>query len=493
MMNSLIHVSEIKDLINHAIAEHERNKAVTRDVLNDYTSNPRGKKNMNFNVDHIYLTLNHLRGQDVTKFWQKWYAMVVTSNMSKEERNESLCPDTKDCLDLYAETFARIDAHKTSRVIPLPENWRDYENEDFSKLMKSYFYQIDSNSSSSLQSSYEDVSKDIGEKIVSAVLGWKDLKHLQSVTEVIVNLQKVLKDLQLIAANHNELISKILKTISNKTSDSRTSGSVALLNNLYSFLMKKSKEVNSNNASLSMFHDDVFEFLKQIISWTGSIVLTYNSNCKLGIESIPFQQNAPSLNNVSKNKESKNVTVTSKHNGNSNSSNTSAKGAKAPSKKSFNPEDFDKVPCRDCGRRHAIGYTKCENPTHPDLNKQRDKTWPESDMGKKYASLNLQFIHPYKRLNPEKTALISNKTPLFTKGNSIIYLNNFDNDSSNSFLSTFSLKNLRGRDMLHFNTLIDSGAVNSNFISRSAAETLQNAGYKVEECDSRVEMGVKGL
>jgi len=47
--------------------------------------------------------------------------------------------------------------------------------------------------------------------------------------------------------------------------------------------------------------------------------------------------------------------------------------------------------------------------------------------------------------------------------------------------------------MLHFNTLIDSGAVNSNFISRSAAETLQNAGYKVEECDSRVEMGVKGL
>ena len=493
----LIRMSEIKDIIKDAIEEHEKNKASSRDIFfSDFANTSRGKKSMNFNVDHIYLTLANLRGPDVTKFWQKWYAMVITSNMNKEDRNESICPDTKDCLDLYADTFAKLDAQKTTRTVPLPDDWRRYENDDFSKLMKSYFYQIDLTSSTSLQSSYEEVSKNLGEKIVTAILGWKDLKHFQSVTETIVNLQKVLKDLQLIPSNHNELISKIMKTMSNKTSDSRTSGSVTLLNNLYAYLMKRSKVTNRDIASSNTINDDIFEFLKQIIDWVGSIVLVYNSSSKLGIDSTPFQQNATTSNNISRVKENKTVTLAPKQSANNGFSNNFSKDFKAHAKKSFNPIDFDPVRCKACGRQHAMGYTQCEIPTHPDLNKQIDKVWSDSDMGKRYASLQRTLIHPWKRLNNEKNGFIHHKPNFITnvtKGNNCIYLNNFDNNSSKSFLSTFSFKNLKGNSMLHFHTLIDSGAIDSNFMSKEAAEGLQAAGYELEMCNSRVEMGVKDL
>ena len=99
--------------------------------------------------------------------------------MTKEERNEALCPETRYCLDLCTDTFALLDAQKSSRANPLPSDWRDYENDDFSKLMKFYFYQIDQNSTSSVTSSYEEVSKDLGDKIVTAILSWKDLKYFQ--------------------------------------------------------------------------------------------------------------------------------------------------------------------------------------------------------------------------------------------------------------------------------------------------------------------------
>ena len=133
---------------------------------------------------------------------------------------------------------------------------------------------------------------------------------------------------------------------------------------------------------------------------------------------------------------------------------------------------------------------------HPDINKS-PCSWEDSASGKIYKALHQDALSPYNQLmgKEDKKVLVKMTKPfVFTRGKfDTLLLNNLINKSSNTIFSTFSIKSLKGNRDLQFKTLIDSGAIDANFISLDSAEALKAEGYIMENCNSKVDMGVRDL
>jgi len=471
------------------------------------------KNSTAFSVQHVFLTHDALVGPDAAKLFTQWWTMVVTSNMSKEERNAAIDETLKDWFGLACPTYANLENNRLNKVIQIGDKWEIYDNEDLGKFIKFHFKNIEcSYGNTNSKKSFEVMLSIIGNRICNAILTWKDLKDYSSVLAEIARLQQELKEIFLSDTNHRDLISRAMKSISSTVSSPTSVGSVQLLNNLSSLLVEKQRENGVRVGNETTFYKDVYTFLKIICTWSGSIVELYNISQKKGCSIVPNQQKDNKSYSDSKSPTNGGNTNPFKgSNGNSNhfkgSNGEVHKGSTRDGIVSKTPSDISKVtkpyqidkslydpsPCNSCGRLHKIGYTKCECPNHPDINSSLN-TWESSIMGMKYKSLGYDWIRTYHRLNGDKSDFIKYYAKS-TKGNNNIHskLFNLNDVNPNSFLSIFSFRNLKDGSMIQCNTLIDSGAVESNFMSIEASEVLQKAGYKMKSFYTKVDMGVKGL
>ena len=97
--------------------------------------------------------------------------MVMTGNMSKSERNESLDEELKETLNLVGTTYATLESKRVSRTEPLGPDWIDYDHEELAKLIKYYFKDnIDGKSNSSKKTGYEELLSSIGERLAIKIL-----------------------------------------------------------------------------------------------------------------------------------------------------------------------------------------------------------------------------------------------------------------------------------------------------------------------------------
>ena len=464
----------------------------------DNSSKFRDKNSMNFNVDHVYLTLEGIKGADCRRLWGRWYTMVITGNMSVGDRNDSLDEELKETLTLICPTYSILENKRVSREEPLSIIWQDYDHEDLARLMKYYFKDIDTKLGSSKKAGYEDLLSNIGERLTNKVLKWTNTSSFQEISDEIVQIQITIKDLHLIPSDHADLIGRIFKTMNNRVTDSRTGGSVQLLNNLNNFLLRKKTLANRNHED--SFSTDIFRFLKIIMEWTGIIVQGHDDANKLGLSATPIQQNSHghTLNTNKFSNEKKNVSSTSTRPVQKSDFKDSKieKGFFHLNKDKYDLENL----CKGCGRAHLKGYTGCDILSHPDVNRS-SSSWLESEKGKLYSALGLTRIDTFKRLDENGKKLVrydfrnSKGINDFhnAKGISNVHLINLSNKSPNSSLPIFSFKDLKGNDMVNFKTLIDTGAVDASFISVGAARKLVDAGYEMFDCKSKVDMGVMDL
>ena len=177
--------------------------------------------------------------------------------------------------------------------------------------MKYYFKDLDTKLGSSKKAGYEDLLSTIGERLANKVLKWVNTSSFQEISDEIVQIQFCIKEMHLMPSNHTDLIGRILTTMKNKVTDSRSSGSVQLLNNLNNFLLRKRSSVNRSYED--SFNNDIFQFLKYIMEWTGIIVQGHEDANRLGLSATPIQQNPQgnTLNNNKFHNERKNVNLTS--------------------------------------------------------------------------------------------------------------------------------------------------------------------------------------
>jgi hypothetical protein len=162
-------------------------------------------------------------------------------------------------------------------------------------------------------------------------------------------------------------------------------------------------------------------------------------------------------------------------------------------KREFKLDDsYSKVTCNSCGRYHKKELKSCDLAQHPDRNKS-GAAWKDSYMGKIYKdSHGMDFIKPFKKLSNDKKSLVKNKIIQHETGK--LNLNNLNHKPSNSFLTIFSIFSKIDKEIvMKFNTLIDSGAIDRNFISVKCAKILQDNGFKMDDDDSVIDMGVKNL
>lgn len=232
------------------------------------------------------------------------------------------------------------------------------------------------------------------------------------------------------------------------------------------------------------------------MEWTGIIVQGHEDANRLGLSATPIQQNPQgnTLNNNKFHNERKNVNLTStrpavRENVQIHKDPKAGKGYFLLNKDKYDVDN----PCKSCGRAHLKGFTECDMLSHPDINRS-NSSWAESTKGALYSALKMTRIDPFKRLDETGNKLIKYDFRVRdAKGISNVYLSNLNNKSPNSFLPIFSFKVLKGSNMVNFNTLIDTGAVDASFLSVGAARKLVDAGYEILECKSKVDMGVLDL
>ena len=357
--------------------------------------------------------------------------------------------------------------------------------------MKYYFKDLDTKLGSSKKAGYEDLLSTIGERLTNKVLKWVNTSSFQEISDEIVQIQFCIKDLHIMPSNHTDLIGRIFKTMQNKVTESTTGGSVQLLNNLNNFLLHKRSI--ANRSLEDSFNNDIFQFLKYIMEWTGIIVQGHEDANRLGLSATPTQQSphGNTLNNNKFHNEKKTVNPTStkpasRENVQIHKDSKVGKGYFLLNKDKYDVDN----PCNSCGRAHLKGFTECDMLSHPDINRS-NSSWAESTKGALYSALKMTRIEPFKRLDETGNKLIKYDFRVRdAKGISNVYLSNLNNKSPNSFLPIFSFKDLKGSDMVNFNTLIDTGAVDASFLSVGAARRLVDAGYEILECKSKVDMGV---
>jgi hypothetical protein len=364
------------------------------------------KNNTNFSITHTFMTHENLCGIEASKTFNQWFTMVITSGMTLQDRNLAMDERLRDHLSLVSSTYSALETERLSRDVPLGDNWELFDNDELSRFIKFNFKTIDSKSDTfKKKSGFEELLVSMGPRITTSILNWIGLDSYEAIVGEISSIQDELKELYLSSANHNDLIVRVIKSISNKVSDTRTHGSVQLLNNLNTVLLRKIRESGKNDNNTCLFYDDVYAFLKHIIVWSGSVVQHYNNGLKIGINSIPIQQNAPLHH-----KESRSSSIASTYPTPALTNNSSSKTpalttsqSHSQKKKEFvvDKELFDITPCSFCGRYHLKGHTKCEIPLHADLNRSAN-TWATSSIGLRYKTLGRLMIKPYSQLNENK-------------------------------------------------------------------------------------------
>ena len=85
----------------------------------------------------------------------------------------------------------------------------------------------------------------------------------------------------------------------------------------------------------------------------------------------------------------------------------SASGSNANQRSSTNSGDkkYDHQACTGCGKHHPGGWEKCNFKHHPDFNKDKTKSFENSDKGKAMATLGKSTLQWTERLSADKTSM----------------------------------------------------------------------------------------
>ena len=177
-------------------------------------------------------------------------------------RNNTIEQKLGQSLQMLAPSFARRESDHLGRTSnPISSRWLELDNDTLVNLIKYQFPTIESVNRSSILSGYEEILTQIGDRITGSVLSWKKLNNFKPISDEVIKIQYVLKSLLLNPSEHANLIKRVEKCINNKCTDSKTRGSVLLLNNLHVAITKAVREAPKDNDGVSSFYDDVFEFL----------------------------------------------------------------------------------------------------------------------------------------------------------------------------------------------------------------------------------------
>jgi len=169
-------------------------------------------------------------------------------------------------------------------------------------------------------------------------------------------------------------------------------------------------------------------------------------------------------------------------------------------KRGFNETTIDKktddtkhvTACNGCGRKHP-NHEQCILRDHPDFNKS-NKSWVESEKGKLWAAKDAKVEvlpwfqtlagtkweapdKPVKKFRPQGKLDNNPYYLTYTNCNNCnnterIYLNSLHN--TDNFTDTFPVICLQEKDLVHvnLNALLDSGALQENYVSKSVIEKL---------------------
>ena len=164
-------------------------------------------------------------------------------------------------------------------------------------------------------------------------------------------------------------------------------------------------------------------------------------------------------------------------------------------------KDSSTTPCNHCNNLHGKDAGNfCKYFSHVDTNRDKAKKFPDTDIGKIYAKLNQPRISANLKLNETKDKMVDYTG--YTPGNKkksgegeqpsiTLNLNTIQNNPL--LLPIFMYSSNKEDKEVIFNTLIDTGAINGNFISVEAANKLINLGAEKHYESIPVKSGLKDV
>jgi transposase InsO family protein len=152
-----------------------------------------------------------------------------------------------------------------------------------------------------------------------------------------------------------------------------------------------------------------------------------------------------------------------------------------------------KVTCCKCGKGHKDG--DCLLGDHPDLNRKAGVKFLDSDIGKRYKEIHRYEINPMKGINrttwkellPLPQALqdkIRDKLASRKQGEELVSTNNSIPITNNFLLDSFIIAKDKTEKAVQ--TLVDTGALGTDLISRETADFLLAHGGTLRSCQIHV-------